>query len=130
MIFTRQVTKCAPHLNAQVIQKWQSVLDTRYAEPHRHYHNMFHMSLLSQLYDSFVQPLLSSDDERLKFVLAIWFHDVVYDAQSSTNEEDSSKVFGEFASEAAVKDGVREHVERMILDTKRHLPSVDGDNLT
>lgn len=51
-MFTRLVSKHG--LNLQVIEKWQVLLDAKYAEPTRHYHNMFHMSLLTDLYESFV----------------------------------------------------------------------------
>ena len=59
-------------------------LTRRYAEPHRHYHTLEHVA--GMLYEGRAFPL---DDGQ---VLAVWFHDAVYDARRSDNR---SRAMGE-----------------------------------
>lgn len=88
-------------------------LTRRYAEPHRHYHNLRHIS------DMLSKGLSLSDEQ----VIAIWFHDAIYVPGSPTNEADSARLAIE---QISGWDADRVHiVERIILDTRNHVPSTE-----
>jgi predicted metal-dependent HD superfamily phosphohydrolase len=77
---------------AEVIQK--------YREPSRHYHGLAHIKHCLWELDQIPEGLVLGDgphanirDFRAKIELAIWFHDVIYDPRSKTNEHDSAKFF-------------------------------------
>jgi len=90
-------------------------LTTRYLEPHRHYHGIAHIAAMLDAGRTF--PLDSVQ------TMAVWFHDAVYDPRSPTNEEASA----ELARTRLLANGWPaadcERVARIVLDTKRHVPS-------
>ena len=57
-----------------------------YNEPHRHYHTMNHVYSCLNLLDGL--PVTGETKDKLEF--AIWFHDVIYDSASQTNEIESA----------------------------------------
>ena len=65
----------------------KEVIDA-YNEPHRHWHNLYHMQ---QVFTDIVESIITFSDRNRALVLAAIYHDVVYNPQSSTNEEDSIK---------------------------------------
>lgn len=89
-----------------------------YNEPHRFYHTLTHIEdVLKQLNDA---GLLTHDE----LFLAAVFHDIIYDPQSSTNEEDSAEYFLNAAKLSGLSSSQKEHIRQLILDTKHHTPSV------
>ena len=83
-----------------------------YSAPGRHYHNLAHiedcLALLSR-----VDDLSSLEREILSE--AIWWHDVVYDATRSDNEELSAQL-----AERHVRPDIATEVGRLIRLTKSH----------
>ncbi|MBT8340274.1 MAG: N-methyl-D-aspartate receptor NMDAR2C subunit [Desulfatitalea sp.] len=61
-------------------------LTNAYNEKNRAYHNMGHIKLCLKEFDQ-VKVRLKN---HLEVELAIWFHDVIYDPKSVTNEEESA----------------------------------------
>jgi predicted metal-dependent HD superfamily phosphohydrolase len=89
-------------------------LTRRWCEPHRHYHSIEHLaSMLHQGRD-----LRLTDAQ----VLAIWFHDAVYDPTRSDNEERSAALARELLR--GMGPATVERVARIVLDTKTHVPGV------
>ncbi|MCD6019240.1 MAG: adenylyltransferase/cytidyltransferase family protein [Bacteroidetes bacterium] len=89
-----------------------------YDEPHRFYHTLAHIEdILKQLHDS---DLLKHDE----LFLAAVFHDIVYNPQSNTNEEDSANLFLNAAKSSSLTTDQKEHIRQLILDTKHHKPTV------
>ena len=83
-----------------------------YTAPGRHYHNLTHIEdCLGAL--ARVENLSSLDREILSE--AIWWHDVVYDATRSDNEELSARL-----AEQHVRENLRQEVGRLIRLTKTH----------
>lgn len=80
-----------------VLNEWFSKVEQHYNEPHRAYHNLTHIQ------DVFVSlDLLLVDDDIADTTiatLATFFHDVIYNPQSSTNEQDSADLFVNFVSD-------------------------------
>lgn len=87
-----------------------------YAEKHRAYHNLSHISALLRLAESF-----RAQFEDLRSVrLAIWFHDAIYQPKSATNETESAKLAVEKLSQLNAPAATIRRVERMISATQRH----------
>jgi predicted metal-dependent HD superfamily phosphohydrolase len=83
-----------------------------YSAPSRHYHNLAHIEdCLAAL--ARVENL--SAQERDILTEAIWWHDVVYDATRSDNEELSAQL-----AEQHIRGDIAEEVGRLIRLTKTH----------
>jgi len=83
-----------------------------YTAPARHYHNLTHIEdCLAAL--ARVDDLSAAEREILSE--AIWWHDVVYDATRSDNEELSAQL-----AEQHVRQDIRQEVGRLIRLTKTH----------
>lgn len=125
------------NISAEVIQK--------YREPHRHYHGLAHIKHclweLDQIPESLIRgdsPRVNVRDFRVKIELAIWFHDVIYDPRSKTNEHDSAKFFasilavgsGAGSSIAKNSEGVRavEEISEMIELSNHRQPVTDKNS--
>jgi len=90
-------------------------LTRRYQEPQRHYHTLEHVAAM--LHQGRQFPL---DEEQ---VMAVWFHDAVYDPQSDQNEQKSARLASKWLAKAGWEVEAIERVGRMVLDTRGHLPS-------
>jgi pantetheine-phosphate adenylyltransferase len=98
--------------------QFNSDVINRYDEPHRFYHTLEHIEfVLKQLHDTGV---LTHDE----VFLAAVFHDIIYNPQSKTNEEDSADYFMNAAKSSGLSTDQKEHIKQLILDTKHHKPTV------
>jgi predicted metal-dependent HD superfamily phosphohydrolase len=89
-------------------------LTRRYGELHRHYHAIEHIAAM--LHQG--RELRLSDAQ----VLAIWFHDAVYEPARSDNEERSAQLARTWLL-PALPTATVELVASIVLDTKAHAPS-------
>lgn len=90
-------------------QAWNQLFE-RYAEKHRHYHNLAHvLDCLDQLQRH--RPGHSA------LQAAIWFHDVIYAPTSSRNEEASAELFLQLVGTSAPEQWCS-WVHLLILATK------------
>jgi len=80
-----------------------------YGEPHRFYHNWEHIT--SMLKSAKEQNILSED-----LMLAILFHDIIYDPKEKDNEEKSAELFKIYYPSKI-------DVYNAILETKTHKPT-------
>lgn len=93
-----------------------ALLIEKYSEKHRAYHNLSHIkSLLS---DAVAFKSVIKDYESVR--LAVWFHDAIYEPQSSANEAESARLAVENLLTLNVPKEKIEKVEKMILATKKH----------
>lgn len=96
---------------------------TKYSEPKRHYHNIAHLeNMIADL--ASVQHLISDWPTTL---FAVYYHDIVYKATSSTNEEDSAKIAQQRLSEFGYPTEKIQKCTNMILATKSHERATDSD---
>lgn len=98
-----------------------------YSEPRRFYHTLVHLEEMLGFLD-----LMQIDGlDYRSLVLTIFFHDVVYDPNSVTNEEDSAQLFQDFWRDAQCDHGdeLKSRVVSNILATKHHSPT-EGDTCT
>jgi predicted metal-dependent HD superfamily phosphohydrolase len=131
--------RCPSNLGrVDVSLSWFERLFRHHCEPSRHYHTLMHLEemfmywdLLTRLYFNGrkAKPMTASDHETI--VLAIFFHDAIYNVHSSTNEEDSAALFQTYVKELE-HNGVTfsrdlEHaVVQLILATKQHEVSLEN----
>jgi predicted metal-dependent HD superfamily phosphohydrolase len=89
-------------------------LERRYAEPHRKYHNAFHVNAVLR------DAARLSEEENPVLVLAICAHDVIYDAQPGDDERASAAWARDRLAEAEVGRAHIAHVESLVLATITH----------
>ncbi|KAL3827067.1 hypothetical protein ACHAXA_007574 [Cyclostephanos tholiformis] len=82
--------------------KWFEKVEQLYNEPHRAYHNMSHvqdlLASLDLVLETHIEPSVEPKDTAIA-TIAAFFHDVIYNPKSSTNERDSANLFIDFVSE-------------------------------
>ncbi|MCK5940844.1 MAG: hypothetical protein KAI24_02645 [Planctomycetes bacterium] len=96
-------------------------LTRRYLEPQRHYHTLEHVASMLHVGRRF--PL---DEEQ---IMAVWFHDAVYDPQSDQNEQKSARLAQKWLAKTGWSVEAIERVGRMVLDTRGHVPSTPQSEL-
>lgn len=89
----------------------------RYAEPHRYYHTMAHVSSMLELLAEHRPELLAPD----VVVLAAFFHDVIYDPRANDNEARSADFGCAWLSRLGVAEQVTTIVRELILATAAHM---------
>lgn len=94
---------------------WVSLL-AAYSEPHRHYHALSHIEALVTAF----APMRARFEEVDTTLLALFYHDIVYDPARSDNEEQSAQRLA-----ADFPDSGR--AQGHILATRHHAPTEDSD---
>lgn len=103
-----------------------NMLIRHYAEPHRAYHNLSHVTALLALADDVRTHILQPD----AVALAVWFHDVIYDTRAADNEVRSAAFARDAMRAMQVDDALIASVEQCILATQRHeVPSPSHPDL-
>ena len=93
------VTTTATPKVLSALERWWDRLEKLHCEPKRAYHTLVHLEEMVGYLRLF--PQLDSPS----IVLAIFFHDAIYDPTSGTNEEDSAKLFRTFHTELSELTG-------------------------
>lgn len=95
---------------------------TRWAQPHRRYHDTEHLTEVLAAVD-----LLAADAADPAAVrLAAWFHDAVYDGRPGDDEEASALLAEEVLARLGVPADRVARAARLVRMTAAHVPS-DGD---
>ena len=96
-----------------ILNKYDISLDilNRYDEFHRFAHNIDHIYEMTNL----ALQLYKDADYLYKLILAIIFHDIIYDPQKNDNEERSAELFYSYLK--------HDEIKQAILETKEHKPS-------
>lgn len=96
---------------------------TKYSDPKREYHTINHLeAMVSDLAE--IKDKIEDWDTTL---LAVFYHDIIYKASSSTNEGDSAKLAMQKLSEIGYPAEKIAKCAHMILTTKSHERSGDSD---
>lgn len=94
----------------------QAALNKGYGEASRAYHNWTHVGAMLSGLDDTRGELPDVDLDAIE--LAIWFHDVVYDAHAKDNEAQSAALFRKNAG--GLEPQLVDHVAALILATASH----------
>jgi predicted metal-dependent HD superfamily phosphohydrolase len=101
-------------------------LEVAYGQPHRHYHTLQHIAALVHLASPHRHGCGAVDEEAL--LLAILFHDIVYDPARADNEEASAVLAAERLSALGFPEATVAKVARYIRATRHDRPAdADGD---
>lgn len=94
---------------------FQNIL-ARHSDPSRRYHGLSHLTALFHLLATHAPQVQPGSAARL----AVWWHDAVYDATRSDNEERSAELARENLSHLSAGAALVEDVVRLIHATKNH----------
>lgn len=101
---------------------WQEI-ETRYSEKGRHYHNLLHLENMIHELEA-VRDKISSFDEVL---FSVFYHDVIYDASSKSNEEKSAAYAVLRLEKLQLSQNRILKIQNQIIATKTHQKSDDDD---
>ena len=87
-----------------------------YNNPNSHYHTLTHVSTLLQLIDEENVSI----ENRITLILAAFYHDAIYNATSSKNEEESAKILRTDFNKINIESEIIDLAIQFILDTKTH----------
>jgi predicted metal-dependent HD superfamily phosphohydrolase len=99
-----------------------AVIDSRYAEPHRRYHDKRHLAFCLEQFDLAVDQAAEPDCVEM----ALWFHDIINEPGQLDNEARSADLFQERARGAMSEDFISA-VTELILVTTHSDPPEDPD---
>ncbi|CBN78652.1 conserved unknown protein [Ectocarpus siliculosus] len=123
LVMRRWVSLChALGIDNAPSEEWGETLRDGYSEEGRHYHTFEHVADMLEQAD---RDFPNLRHPRL-VQLAIFFHDVVYDPKSGSNEEDSEALFRKFSEAVGLSASDSTTVSDYIIATKRH--SVSGSD--
>lgn len=91
-------------------------LTKAYLEPHRKYHTLDH---ITRMFNTIRDYKLQVTEEQ---VVAIWYHDVIYNPQSFVNEKMSALVMRNHFKNLESDESVS-IIETIIHDTEKHIPT-------
>jgi len=95
-------------------QEVYNTLRSHYAESHRAYHTFEHIKACLHHLDNVVTNV----DNAFYLELALWFHDVIYDPKSTTNERDSALYASDILQALGLSQQASTQVNHLILLTQ------------
>jgi predicted metal-dependent HD superfamily phosphohydrolase len=95
----------------------------RYAEPGRRYHTLQH---IDECFERFSESR-SLTARPGELILALWFHDAIYDPRASDNEAASAAFANQALQESGVESGSRHIVGELILATRHEAAPITED---
>jgi predicted metal-dependent HD superfamily phosphohydrolase len=111
--------------NREEINRVFQMLVVAYTQPDRHYHNLKHIHDVLAILERFVDRLQNP----ISVFLAAWFHDFVYDPQTSTNEIQSAKLAAELLRDIGISKETIDRVQQLILATQGHQTDLRDNDL-
>jgi predicted metal-dependent HD superfamily phosphohydrolase len=116
--------------------EWFDRLYRQHNEAGRFYHTAVHLKEILEYLELLPLEQPTNLDvptaKRTELRFATFFHDAVYNPQSSRNEQDSAKLFQEFCKQAKIiPESTKNTVVRLILATEKHqvlLANDDGND--
>jgi predicted metal-dependent HD superfamily phosphohydrolase len=101
---------------------WQEI-EKKYSEKSRHYHNLFHLENMFMELES----VKSRIEDFYTVSFSVFYHDIIYDASSKSNEEKSALYAAEQLQKVGLPQAIILKTENQILATKSHKKSDDPD---
>ncbi|MDQ3111875.1 MAG: hypothetical protein M3R17_18470 [Bacteroidota bacterium] len=109
--------------NVALAERNWTEIESHYSGSKRHYHTLAHLAnLLSCLNE--IRNKIEDWDTTL---FTLYYHDIIYNALKSDNEEQSAEVAVSAMKSFNVPDEKTERCKKHIIATKKHLVSSDND---
>ncbi|MBF8964517.1 hypothetical protein I0P70_14785 [Pontibacter sp. FD36] len=105
----------------ELIRQLWDELEKGYTAKDRHYHNLAHIAYMLELADRYKQEPQQQD----LLLFAIFYHDIVYKATRSDNEEQSAVIAAQRLHLLGIPEADILHVKEMIIATKAHQTNAD-----
>lgn len=121
---TRFEQLCSPFTeDRQLIHSLWNEIETRYSEKGRHYHNLLHLENMFRELEDMKGNI--SDFTAISF--SVFYHDIIYDATSKSNEEKSAATAEKRLTELHVSKDDISVISEQIIATKSHQLSGHND---
>lgn len=98
-------------------------LVARYDEPHRHYHTLQHLDACLR----HLPALRSQARHPDEILLALWFHDAIYEIGAADNETRSADWAAQAVADAGVKPDVTRRIHALVMATRHDGAPQSGD---
>ena len=108
----------------KMAQKNFDVIMQKYAEPTRHYHNQEHLINLFQTVLLYENRLEQAD----AVFLAVFYHDVIYNALQKNNEQKSAKMALTHLADMNFSAAIKHEVFALIVATEKHEATQNTNN--
>lgn len=115
-------------INRGVCDEWFDKIYRQHNQTGRYYHTAVHLKeILDYLKILKQNGVLKEIQLHIVLIWATFFHDVVYDPKSNSNEKASAAMFQEFCLQVAMPLSVSKMIESLILATEKHqvIPTSD-----
>jgi len=109
--------------NKNLIVNFWNEIEKKYSAESRHYHNLRHLENMFEEVEN-VKALIKNFNN---ISFSIFYHDVIYDATSKSNEEKSAELAKERLEDLNIAKEDIQKVYAQILATKSHQKSDDQD---
>lgn len=109
--------------NGNLIENLWQEIETRYSAKDRYYHDLFHLENMFMELESVKSRI--ADFYTVSF--SVFYHDIIYDASSKSNEEKSASHAAERLQKVGFPRALILKTENQILATKSHTKSDDPD---
>lgn len=107
----------------ELIEKLWSEIEKNYSQKSRHYHNLAHLESMFSGLDA-VNVRISN---YLNISFSVFYHDVIYDSSSKSNEEKSADFAKERLQQLNISETDISEIYHQILATKAHQNSDNKD---
>ena len=109
--------------NSSLINELWDEVEKNYSGKKRHYHTLKH---LENLFTSLTE--VKSEIQNWESILfTLFYHDIIYTALKSNNEENSALLAENRMQQLSVSSDITERCKKQILATKSHAKSTDSD---
>ncbi|PIF44766.1 putative metal-dependent HD superfamily phosphohydrolase [Chryseobacterium sp. 52] len=105
-----------------ILSLWQEI-EAKYSEKGRHYHDLLHLENMFQE----LETVKSSIKDFKAVSFSVFYHDIIYDALSKSNEENSALCAGARLEKSGLTQDLISKIKAQILATKSHEKSNDKD---
>lgn len=110
-------------LHEDIAHELWAEINLNYSSKKRYYHDLSHLENLLQELNTIKDSI--KDWNTILFTL--FYHDIVYNALKSDNEEQSAELAAKRMGSIGVPSLLIEKCKNQILATKKHLDSIDSD---
>ena len=104
-----------------ITNSWQQI-EQHYTEKNRTYHNLTHINNMLEEAAKFDEKIT----DKPVLLLAIWFHDIIYNSMSKTNEKDSAELAKKILSQTNLSPKRIQKCYDLILLTIKHQPHAEA----